>query len=267
MDGNLRYEVDGRVGIITLNRPEALNALRRDMVSALRDALAAVEDDASIRALLLTGTGRAFCAGVDLNEAEGDVRDAHSETGAEAVAGLDTIQEITRILMRLPVPTIAALNGLAVGMGSEICIACDIRVAAQSAFLWFSESKRGLFQSNGVMYLLPRLIGYSRSIEWMMSARRIESDELQASGLVARVFADEDFAADALAYARGVAQNSPLSLKLLKRVGQAAFEASWEDVLKLEIEGMKETMRSPYAKEGLRAFAEKREPEFQDREN
>jgi enoyl-CoA hydratase/carnithine racemase len=259
MSGEIRYEIVGNVGVLTLNRPDALNALRRDMVSELRETLIDIEQTGGVRALVLTGEGRAFCAGVDLNEAEDDVS---GDDLGEVEDGLESIQDITRLLMELPIPTIAALNGLAVGMGSEMCIACDIRIAARSAFLWFSEAKRSLFQSNGVMYLLPRLIGHSRSIEWMMSARRIQSDELHASGLVAQLFDDDGFHAAALAYAQAVARNSPLSLRLLKEVGRASFEASYEEVMHLEVEGMKETMRSEYVKEGLRAFAEKREPNF-----
>lgn len=254
----IRYEKEGRVGVITLNRPAALNALRRDMVAALEATLAQIESDGDIRALMIIGEGRAFCAGVDLLEAEDDV----GGDSTEAEQGLATIQNITRIIMRLPVPTIAALNGLAVGMGSEISIACDIRVAAERAYLWFSESRRSLFQSNGVMYLLPRLIGHSRSIEWMMSARKIASSELRDAGLVAHVFPDDGFREAALEYSRAVAGNSPLSLKLLKEVGQKAFSASFQEVLDLEVRGMEETMNSEYVREGLRAFAEKREPNY-----
>lgn len=259
MNGTIRYERLGHVGVITLDRPEALNALKRDMVARFEETLAGIEKANDIRALLITGEGRAFCAGVDLFEAEDDVRGTDT---ADVERGLHTIQNLTRIIMRLPVPTIAALNGLAVGMGSEICIACDIRVAAPGAYLWFSEAKRGLFQSNGVMYLLPRLIGHSRSIEWMMSSRKIHSQELHASGLIAQVIDGHDFRADAVAFARQIAGNSPLSLRLLKEVGQRSFASSYEDVLQMEVDGMEETMKSDYVREGLRAFAEKRDPNF-----
>ena len=259
MDGEIRFAVEDRVAVITLARPDALNALRREMVMALRDTLTGLKDRSDVRAVMLIGEGRAFCAGVDLHEAEADV--GADDLGV-ADDSLEVLQEVTDALRTLPIPTIAALNGLAVGMGSEISIACDIRIAAKSAYLWFSESKRSLFQSNGVMYLLPRLIGHSRSIEWMMSARKIRSKELDRSGLVAHVFADEGFRDAALGYASRVAANSPLSLRLLKEVSQAAFGASLEEVMRLEVEGMKETMRSDYVKEGLRAFAEKRDPVY-----
>ena len=254
----VQYRVDDKVGIITLDRPDSLNALTRQMISDLRDHLLAVESAGDVRVLMLTGTGRAFSAGIDLGETGSDLE--NDEQAAEE--NLEVIQEITRVLMRLPIPTVAAMNGLAVGMGSEICIACDIRVAAESSYLWFSEARRGLFQSNGVMYLLPRLIGHSRSIEWMMSARKIQSDELRASGLVAAIYPDEDFPREALEYARRVAVNSPLSLRLQKSVGQAAFASSYEEVLALEVAGMRETMHSEYIREGLKAFAEKRDPKF-----
>ena len=259
MDGEVRFSIEDRVGVITLARPDALNALRRDMVRQLRDTLVSLHDNKDVRAVMLIGEGRAFCAGVDLHEAESDVSADDLNVADDS---LEVLQEVTDALRELPLPTIAALNGLAVGMGSEISIACDIRIAAKSAYLWFSESRRSLFQSNGVMFLLPRLIGHSRSIEWMMSARKIRSKELDRSGLVAHVFADEGFREAALGYASRVAANSPLSLRLLKQVGQASFESSLEEVMRLEVEGMKETMRSDYVKEGLRAFAEKREPVF-----
>ncbi len=258
VDG-IRYETEGRIGIITLDRPESLNAMRRDMVAGLLAQLLEVEQQTDVRALVLTGEGRAFCAGVDLNETEADV----AEQGqAAARDSIDTLQELTRVLMRLPMPTIAALNGLAVGMGSEISIACDIRVAAPQAYLWFSEAKRSLFQSNGVMFLLPRMIGYARALEWMMSTRKIDSAELLSSGLVAHVLDDEDFRSAALRYAESLAVNSPLSLRLLKTVGQKALAATYEEVVQMEAAAMRETMESDYIREGLRAFAEGREPRY-----
>ena len=259
MSDDLRYDVYGKVGVITFDRPQALNALRRSAVASLRERLIELEASSGIRALVLTGEGRAFCAGVDLDEAEADVS---AIDRSKVEQSLDTLQDVTRLIMELPFPVIAAMNGLAVGMGSEICIACDIRIASKSAWLWFSEARRSLFQSNGVMYLLPRLIGHSRSIEWMMSARRIASDELHRSGLVAAVYDDENFREVALGYAERIAANSPLSLRLLKETGRASFESSLEEVMALEVEGMKQTLDSPYIREGLRAFAEKRDPEF-----
>lgn len=258
MQERIRYEQTDRLGVITLDRPEALNALTRDMVAALDERLARLEGDDSIRALVITGEGRAFCAGVDLKEAEADVS---GKVEPDAEQGLDTIQSVTRRLLSLPMPTIAALNGLAVGMGSELTIACDIRVAAPDAYLWFSEARRGLFQSNGVMYLLPRLIGHGRAMEWMMSARKVPSGELERSGFVAGIF-DGDFRARALEYAAGIALNSPLSLRLIKEVGYRAWESTLDEVMGLEVEGMRRCMHSDYIKEGLRAFAEKRDPRF-----
>ena len=260
MSDGIRYEICDRVGVITFDRPEALNALRRDMVLQLGERLSAVEQDGNVRALMLTGAGRAFCAGVDLKETGEDVA-AEDQTATRE--SLRTLQDITRRLMRLPVPTIAALNGLAVGMGSEMSIACDIRVAAPSAYLWFSEAKRSLFQSNGVMYLLPRMIGYSRSLEWMMSARKIDSRELLASGLVTHVLESDDFQTGGTRLCRRL---SPATLRsasgCLKSVGQRALSAGFEEVLQMEVDGMEETIDSPYLREGLAAFAENREPDF-----
>ena len=259
----LQYETSGQVGVLTLNRPEALNAMTREMVLRLEDLLADIERRGDVRVLLITGAGRAFCAGIDLKEARDDVQDGRPAEGrSDAEDSAESLQRLTRLLMRLPLPTIAALNGLAVGMGSELAVACDIRLASTDAYLWFSEARRGLFQSNGVMYLLPRLVGHSRSIEWMMSTRKIPSQELLDSGLVAKLLPAERFRAAAIDYAASVARNSPLSLRLLKQVSQQAHAATFDEVLRLEVDGMKQTMHSEYAREGLAAFVQNRDPEF-----
>ena len=208
---------------------------------------------------MITGQGDAFCAGIDLDQLEADHAGASAEASRQH---LRAIQGITRKLINLPFPTIAALNGLAIGMGSELSLSCDIRLATPETYVWFSEAKRGLFQTNGVLYLLPRLIGHSRSMEWMLSARKIWSDELISSGLVAHTFPANQFRAEATAYATQVAANSPLSLRLLKQTGLRAMEAGFEEVLDLEIHGMQTCIQSEYLTEGLNAFREDREPKF-----
>jgi enoyl-CoA hydratase/carnithine racemase len=259
MHNHILYEQSDHVGIITLNRPEAKNALTNEMLNDLAKILGRLEMEHEIRALMITGNGEAFCAGIDLVELEADHARISSDSAKQH---LRAIQGITRKLIGLPFPTIAALNGLAVGMGSELTLSCDIRLASPDTYVWFSEARRGLFQTNGVLYLLPRLIGHSRSMEWMLSARKIECPELLESGLVSHVFPAEDFHGQAKAYVEDLARNSPLSLRLLKQTGFRAMEASFEEVLDLEIHGMQTCIQSEYLTEGLNAFREKREPEF-----
>ncbi len=259
MQNHIEYEQTGHVGILTLNRPEADNALTNEMLNELARILNALESEKAIRALMITGSGNAFCAGIDLEQLEAD----HAGVSMEASRQhLRAIQGITRKLIGLPFPTIAALNGFAIGMGSELSLSCDIRLATPETYVWFSEARRGLFQTNGVLYLLPRLIGHSRSMEWMLSARKIQSAELLSSGLITHVFPSDNFSAEAQAYVEQLATNSPLSLRLLKQTGFRAMDAKFEEVLDLEIHGMQTCMQSDYLTEGLKAFREDRDPEF-----
>jgi enoyl-CoA hydratase/carnithine racemase len=175
---------------------------------------------------------------------------------------LQSIQGLTRRLIQLPIPTVAALNGLAVGMGSELSLSCDIRLASDNAYLWFSEARRGLFQTNGVLYLLPRLIGHSRAMEWMLSARKVHAQELLASGLVSHLYPSEEFRERAIDYVEEIARHSPLSLRLLKQTGFRAMDATFEAVLDMEMQAMQKCIESDDMVEGLRAYMEKREPEF-----
>ena len=154
---DILYETQDQIAVITFNRPEVLNVFRRSMFQTLLDLFEKIEKDDSICVILLSGAGRAFSAGIDLDEVS-HLFDG-TMTMEQARAELNEMQELTRRMVNLRKPIISAINGVAVGVGAEIAIASDIRIAAESAYFQFAEVKRGIFETNGVMHRLPRLIG------------------------------------------------------------------------------------------------------------
>ena len=189
----------GAVAVLTLNRPQAMNALSRALCAALADALIALEEDAGVRALVLTGAGeRAYCAGVDLKELESQPR------ALEAIAG-DPARDPARLLAGMSKPVIGAINGLAITGGFELALACDVLVASNRAAFADTHAKVGLLPAWGLSQILPRLIGPYRARDVSFSGRFIDADTALAWGLVSRVFAPDRLQAEALALAQDIA--------------------------------------------------------------
>lgn len=262
-DSYILYEKRGAVALITLNRPSVLNAVRAEMFRYLLDLLAHIHHDDSIRVVVITGNGRAFSAGIDL-EQQSELTEQQMDE-VEARARLAEMQALTTQMRALPKPIIAALNGLAVGVGAEIAIASDIRVAVPSAYFMFAEVKRALFETNGVMYLLPRIVGFGRALDWMLSGDRISAADAHAAGLLTRIFPPEVLLDEALALADRIAACAPIALKLVKQVGNQSYDLSIEAVMQLEVEGMVECLKSEDYREGVQSFLEKRLPQYSGR--
>ena len=260
---DIRYEKQDGVAIATFQRPEALNAFRQ---ATLRDFLTILEDvehDDAVRVLVLTGTGRAFSAGIDLKEL-GDAT-ANPPSLKQIYTDLQVTQDITRRMVHLPKGVLAAVNGIAVGIGVEIALASDMRLAAESASFAFTEVKRALFETNGVMYILPRLVGQGRALHMLLTGEKIQAPEALSAGLVTRVVPDAQLLETALATARTIAANAPISVRLVKQVMQRTYDLDLEAVLQLEIDGMLQCYNSEDMAEGLRSFVEKRPPRYQGR--
>lgn len=253
------YQKDAAIARALLNRPAKLNAFRHQTCQELLAILDDFSNDDSVRVLLLRGTGRAFSAGVDLSAF--DVFDEEGQLDEKkAREQLDQYQAITQKLINCKKPVIAAVNGLAIGLGIEIALACDIRIASEDARFAFAESRRGLFQTNGVMYFLPRMIGYGRAKELMMTGRTIDAARAAAIGMVSKTVSTADFDASVEEYLTQLTANAPISLKLIKQVARDALSASLTEVLEMETEGMMDCLRSADLQEGLQAFEEKRPP-------
>lgn len=256
-DAPVLYRQEDLVGIITLNRPAVLNAFDHAMVTALAARL----DEAAaagMRAVILTGAGRAWSSGHDLEEA--------ALTGAtplgEAHGYLWEIQRLTTRILEHPAIVIAAINGPAVGMAAELCVAADLRLAADSAYLMFPEVRLALLETNGVTWLLPRAVGQARASDWLLTGRRIPAEELVASGLVGRAVPAAALAGAAMDLARDVAASAPSSLRLVKRLLHRGWAGPLEASLLAEIDGVLATSQGTDLLEGMRAFHEKRPPRY-----
>lgn len=254
---HVRLEVDERVAFLTLNRPDARNALNGELLLEIGAALDLVEADPEVSALVVAGEGRGFCAGADLAEFA-DLDDTF--TGREAsLAG----QDVMNSLAALPFPTVAALHGFAVGGGLELALACDLRVAAPGTRLGLPETRRGLVPGYGGTQRLPRLIGEARALDLILTGRLVEAEEAHAMGLVSRLEDEPRDAARTLA--RAMLQGAPVALGLAKEAVVRGLDGTLPQGLEIEADlfGMATTTED--RAEGVRSFLEKRDPEFQGR--
>ncbi len=252
------YSVDNRIATITLDRPDQLNTFREQDYATLENLLQRFIDDDAAAVLILTATGKAFSAGQDLNELTGDKA---FDTTHQATQ-LARLQNLTRLLAGTNKPTITALNGFAVGVGLELALASDFRLATSNAYFMFAEAQRGLFQTNGVLYFLPRLIGLARAKEMLLTGDKYSADYALSAGLIHRISADDALLADARALAERLRDNSPLSIQLIQHALAATYDTSLEEMLELEVAGNLEVFASTDFIEGVQSFLQKRDPAY-----
>ena len=255
--------VDRRVGyhVVTLNRPDRLNALVEETYRGLRAAFEEAQADAGCRALMLTGAGRGFCAGADLSHrlpVDGQPRDLGRS--------LDTLlNPLVRQLRALPLPTIAAVNGVAAGAGANLALNCDIVLAARSARFIQAFAKIGLALDAGGSWLLPRLVGAARGRALALTAEPLAAETAEQWGLIWKVFDDAQLIPEAEALCARLAAGPTLALGLIKRALDAAETNDLDAQLDLERDLQREAGYSPDYAEGVRAFVEKRTAKFSGR--
>jgi 2-(1,2-epoxy-1,2-dihydrophenyl)acetyl-CoA isomerase len=256
MTDGLRVDVDGQVATLTLDRPEALNALTVPMKIALREALERIAGDRAVRAVILTGAGRAFCAGQDLAERERPDAALLDEELRERY------NPIIRALRSMGQPVIAAVNGVAAGAGASLAFACDLRIAAAEARFVLAFGRIGLLPDSGATWFLPRLVGAARAAEIALVGDPIPAEEALRIGLVSRVVPAADLLAEARAIADRVAAGAPLAVALTK----GALDRSWSIDLETALDGEAKLQGiagvSADHAEGLAAFREKRPAKF-----
>jgi len=258
----IRSETAGGVTRITFNRPDVLNSFHSRMSAEVRTVLEAAESDAAVRVVLLTGSGRAFCAGQDLDEAvptEGpSVRDlsAHVRT---------VYNPLVLLIRRMPKPVIAAVNGVAAGAGANLALACDFVLASRSASFIQAFSRIGLVPDTGGSFFLPRLVGQARATAMTMLAEKVTADRAHELGMIYRVTEPDTLLPEAEALATALAAMPTAALGLTKRLLDASFVHDLAEQLELEAQLQGDAGRTADFVEGVTAFREKRPPSFQGR--
>jgi len=253
---------DGAVATLTLNRPERLNALSIELSRALAESLDRVADDPDVRVIVLTGAGRAFCAGGDLAVIR-DARDRNA--GRELEPLLRAGMQIVVRMRTMAKPAIAAVNGPAAGAGMNLALACDLCIASEEATFGQNFARVGLFPDYGGTYLLPRLVGPSRAAQMFYTGEMIDAREAERLGLVNRVVAPGRLVAETRALAERLAQAPPLAVRAIKQVLFGNDRAELERALEFEVQAQMRCFVSEDCGEGIRAFFEKRPPQFRGR--
>ena len=263
--------VEDGVATLTMNRPEARNALSAAMSAGLEEAIPRLAEDSNVRVVVLTGTGGAFCAGGDVKgfaRSGGGRQSGGSGAGPtfeQRVAGLRAATEIVRCLHEMPKPTLAAIPGPVAGGGLSLALACDIRIAAASAKFTTAFAKLGLSGDYGGSFFLPRLVGAAKARELYFTAELVDAREAERIGLVNHVYTDADFAAAVNAWKSRLADLPTTALGYMKQNLNAADGGSLGDVLDIEAEHMTRTFDTEDHRYAARAFVDKRQPSFRGR--
>ena len=253
---DLRLEIADAVATITLDRPDALNALTVPLKHDLLAAFEQVAGDAAVRAVVLTGAGRAFCAGQDLRERlEPDAAPLEEEIRLR-------YNPLVRAMVGLEKPLIGAINGVAAGAGASLALACDLRIAAEGASFLLAFGRVGLVPDSGATWLLPRLIGGAKAAELALTGAALSAADAERLGLVLRVVPAGELAAAAQALAAHLAEGAPRALALTKRALAASWDATLEEQLETEADFQGEAGATADHAEGVAAFVERRPPRF-----
>jgi len=245
----ISVEHDGAVLRIRLDRPEKLNAVDTPMLDELSAALCGAEADESVRAVLLTGAGRAFCSGGDL-------------TGGDTAGAAEAANRVVRAIVEVPKPVVAGVHGAAAGFGCPLALACDLVVAAPSAYFQLAFSRVGLMPDGGASVLLPGLVGRARATRMAMTAERVSAATAFEWGMISHLTGEDDYQSVLADVLRSVACGPTLSLGWTKRALAAATVGELEAVQAVEAEGQLALINTADFREGARAFRERRTPDF-----
>jgi enoyl-CoA hydratase len=265
----VRLERDGPIAVLTFQDPDRLNAMTEAMGRALRAAVDELRGENALRAMVLTGAGRAFSAGGDL-----DLIEAKARAGAASPGG--AVREENRAFMErfyglylsvreLPFPTVAAIQGPAIGAGLCVALACDLRVAAREAKLGLNFVRLGIHPGMGACWTLPRLVGPARAAELLFTGRILDGSEAERIGLVNQAVARDEVLPTALALAREIAESAPLPVRGAKQALAGSLDRSLEEQLRFEAEQQSRNYETRDLPEGIAASREKRSPRFEGR--
>jgi 2-(1,2-epoxy-1,2-dihydrophenyl)acetyl-CoA isomerase len=258
----LNFSAEGAFAKVALNRPEALNAISVEMAEELTKVFEELKFQDQIRAVILTGAGRAFCSGGDVKQMLTVVdKDPASYFGAP----LEIYHRLILSIRELPKPVIAAINGLATGAGFNLALACDVRIASDNAKMSQAFIRIGLVPDFGGTFFLPRIVGLTKAMELMMTGELIDAEQAKQLNIVNLVVKESELEASANFFAAEAAQLPTSAIGRLKRLMNASFSSSLEEQLKLEAEMQIESAGTEDFAEGVRAFSQKRMPKFKGR--
>lgn len=254
--------VQGGIAVLVMNRPERMNALNNDLATALNGTLTRIAEDDSVRVVVITGAGRAFCAGGDLGVI-GKGREANNSKELEPILrmGMGAVLKIRT----MPQPVIAAVNGAAAGAGMNVALAADIRISAEEAVFGQNFAKVGLFPDYGGTYFLPELVGPSKAAEMFYTGDMIDAQTALRLGLVNKVVPAAQLEAEVKTLAQKIASGPPLPIRAVKKVLFADQKTALERALEAEVEHQMKCFASEDCLEGVHAFFEKRAPQFRGR--
>ena len=258
----LLFQIDGAVATLTLNRPDRLNAISGPMLIALSEKLREYDRNPEIRVIVLTGAGRGFCSGLDLQDAAAGTG-VGAEGGANLPANVNLRDAPPSVLHGIDTPTLCALNGPAAGYGMDLALGCDIRVAGESAKLAPAFTRRGVLPESGGTWLLPRLIGRARTAEIVFTGRTLSAPRCLELGLVNRLVPDDDLMKETLEWAEEIAANAPLAVQAAKRMMRAGLSEQFDDHTHHVFLQLLPLFQTKDFREGMMAFLEKRPPKFE----
>ena len=257
MSETILFETIGNVAKITLNRPDAYNSFTREMALAFQDALKICKEDDGIRAIYITGNGKAFSAGQDIKE----LLDPSKNVGLEKIVA-EHYNPIVLAIYQMPKPVIAAVNGVAAGAGANIALVCDITLAKESASFIQAFSKIGLIPDSGGTHTLPRLVGFQRAKALAMLGSKVSAKEAENMGMIFKYFPDESFEEKSMAIATKLSQMPTKGLAYTKELYNKGINTDMKTQLALEGEFQIKASATADYEEGIQAFVEKRKPNF-----
>ncbi len=261
----LKLEIDGDVGTLTLDRPDSFNAMSPEMIGEMLVAFAWLADQAPLRALILTGAGKAFCSGGDINTFRQGVESDEIDLPSEVRRGAEALHTAIVDLRRIPYPVIAAVNGAAAGAGFSLALACDFRIASEHAFLACAYGRIGASPDGGMTYFLPRIVGPSRALELLLEDPNLTAAQALEEGLVREVVAPDALMEAACAKASELATKAPYYVRMAKRLGGVSIENGLTEHLQLERHGIADSMATEDLRNGVEAFFGGGTPEFHGR--
>ncbi|MGH2964314.1 MAG: enoyl-CoA hydratase/isomerase family protein [Solirubrobacterales bacterium] len=261
----LRLEIDDEIGTLTLDRPEVLNAMSPELIGELVVAAAWLADRAPLRGLIVTGAGRAFSSGGDVNWFKRGLEESGPDLSAEVRRGADVLHQAIVDFRRIPYPVIAAVNGVAAGAGFSLALMCDTRIASEEAAFVCAYGRIGASPDGGMTYFLPRMVGPARATELLLNDPLLSAEQAHEMGIVAEIVPADALMDRAQEKAEKLAAKAPHYVRMSKRLVAASLDNTLADHLQLERHGIADSMATEDLREGVTAFVEGREATFTGR--